>query len=119
MAPELYLNVFNPQHNNLFVMGMVEATGLGWQGRDDQAHLVALFIRQSIDNKASAANFKQVIEQQFQQRATGGMQYLQLERMAYYVDKQVYLTAVHDAIQQLQQDLNSTPVGALSSEVSH
>ncbi len=117
MAPALYLNVFNPQHNNLFVMGMVEAAGLGWQGRDDQAHLVALFIRQSLDKKASAEAFKAEIEAQFAQRATGGMQYLELERMAYYVDKQVYLDAVHKGIRHLSQDLESSS-GSFVSGVS-
>ena len=29
-APHLYLNCFHPEYNNLFLMGMVEAAGLGW-----------------------------------------------------------------------------------------
>src|SRR5690606_37911277 len=43
-APRLYLNVFHPDYDNLFVMGMIEATGLGWEGRNEQAEMVALYI---------------------------------------------------------------------------
>ncbi|WP_419536370.1 flavin-containing monooxygenase [Endozoicomonas sp.] len=103
-APQLHLNVFNPEHNNIFVMGMVEAAGLGWQGRDDQAHLVALYLRQKQDKKASATVFEQNIEQQFAERVVGGMDYLELERMAYYVDKASYLKAIHQGIRLLQRD---------------
>jgi len=53
-APALYLNVFTPHFDNLFVMGMVEASGLGWQGRDDQAQLVASFIRSREDHSLAA-----------------------------------------------------------------
>lgn len=105
MAPQLFLNAFNPTHNNIFVMGMVEATGLGWQGRDDQARLVALYLRQKLDQKASAAAFDERIEANFAQRADGGMNYLQLERMAYYVDKQTYLDALHQHTRDLESDL--------------
>lgn len=41
-APQLYLNVFHPEHDDLFMLGMVEASGLGWQGRDEQAELVSM-----------------------------------------------------------------------------
>ncbi|ELU08184.1 hypothetical protein CAPTEDRAFT_207533, partial [Capitella teleta] len=109
-APQLHLNVFNPTHNNIFVMGMVEAAGLGWQGRDDQAHLVALYLRQKQDKKASATVFEQAIEQQFSERVVGGMDYLELERMAYYVDKASYLKAIHQGIRLLQKDLSDTDV---------
>lgn len=107
-APQLYLNVFNPMHNNIFVMGMVEAAGLGWQGRDDQAHLVALYLRQKMNKHESATVFDQSIEENFSQRASGGMQYLELERMAYYVDKQTYLDALHDHIQKLSTQVDNT-----------
>ncbi|MEZ4928867.1 MAG: NAD(P)-binding domain-containing protein [Chitinophagales bacterium] len=36
-SPHLYLNIFHPEKNNLFVLGMVEASGLGWEGRNEQA----------------------------------------------------------------------------------
>ena len=80
------------------------AAGLGWQGRDDQAHLVALYLRQRQDKKASATVFEQTIEQQFAERVVGGMHYLELERMAYYVDKASYRKAIHQGIRLLKRD---------------
>ena len=37
MAPRLYLNIFAPGFDNLAVLGMIEASGIGWQGRYEQA----------------------------------------------------------------------------------
>lgn len=104
-APALYLNVFNPVHDNLFVMGMVEAAGLGWQGRDEQAEMVALYIRQRRDNKASAHKLHDLILLRAGQREDGGYQYLPLERMAYYVNKEAYRAAVNQHIADLKADL--------------
>ena len=93
-APQLYLNIFSPRHANLFVMGMVEASGLGWQGRDEQAQLVAAVIRLQQDNPSAAQSFFHKVQQHANQRIDGGMNYLQLERMAYYVHKESYLKAL-------------------------
>ncbi|MCG2837100.1 NAD(P)-binding domain-containing protein [Photobacterium sp. WH77] len=101
-APGLYLNIFTPQHDNLFVMGMVEASGLGWQGRDDQAQLVARFIRARHEKPAAAEKFMHKVRQQASRRIDGGIAYLNLERMAYYVHKADYLAALNHEIRQLQ-----------------
>jgi hypothetical protein len=34
----------HPERDDLFVLGMVEASGLGWQGRHEQAEMVARYI---------------------------------------------------------------------------
>lgn len=104
MAPSLYLNVFHPQHKNLFMMGMVEATGLGWQGRDEQAEMVALYIAQQQHGSASAKALAQTVEEKAGQRADGGYAYLELERMAYYVDKTTYRNAVMAQSKALKAD---------------
>lgn len=101
-APQLYLNVFNPKHHNLFVMGMVEAAGLGWQGRDEQAQLVAKVIRLQLDNAQGAEAFFDRVKSKAGLRIDGGMQYLQLERMAYYVHKSTYLNALASEMRQLR-----------------
>jgi len=90
-APSLYLNVFTPHFDNLFVMGMVEASGLGWQGRDDQAQLVARFILAREEGAPSARRFMDKVRRQCERRVDGGMDYLKLARMAYYVHKADYL----------------------------
>lgn len=102
-APELYLNVFHPRYDNLFVMGMVEAAGLGWEGRNEQAELVALYLRARQQNKAEA--FNKIKAAQAGQRVDGGVNYLKLARMAYYVHKDTYRKAVAQHSNELKQVL--------------
>ena len=99
MAPDLYLNIFTP-HPTLAVLGMIEASGIGWQGRYEQAELVAAYLaaRERAPQRA----------RELQERAagprpdlSGGYRYLGLERMAYYVNKDAYRRAVRREIQAL------------------
>ena len=104
MAPRLYLNIFAPRFDRLAVLGMVEASGLGWQGRYEQAELVARYF------KALDAGSPQAAALQSAKDAgpatwpdmSGGYRYLQLERMAYYVHKDTYRKAVRAAAQAFQ-----------------
>lgn len=104
-APQLYLNVFHPEHDDLFMLGMVEASGLGWQGRDEQAELVALYIRQLQAGSPAAQALRRTIRAQACQRLDGGYQYLQLERMAYYVHKDSYRRRIAEHSTALRREL--------------
>lgn len=104
-APQLYLNVFHPEHDDLFMLGMVEASGLGWQGRDEQAELVALYIRQRQAGSPAAQALRQTIREQAGQRLDGGYRYLQLERMAYYVHKDSYRQRIAEHSAALRREL--------------
>jgi len=104
-APRLYLNVFHPEHDDLFMLGMVEASGLGWQGRDEQAELVALYIRQLQAGSQAALALRQTIREQAGQRLDGGYQYLKLERMAYYVHKDSYRKRIASHTAALRREL--------------
>ncbi len=99
-APHLYLNAMHPERDDIFVLGMVEASGLGWQGRHEQAEMVARYIAGLRTGNAAAMKLKAEKAGGFQ-RATGGMNYLKLARMAYYVDKATYRNAVNGWIRQL------------------
>jgi cation diffusion facilitator CzcD-associated flavoprotein CzcO len=101
-APQLYMNVFHPQHDNLFMMGMIEATGLGWEGRNLQARLVALYIQQRRRGAQAAETFRTLKNQRIGQALDGGYDYIKLPRMAYYVNKDAYLAALHEHIAQLE-----------------
>ncbi|MCD9146296.1 flavin-containing monooxygenase [Pseudophaeobacter flagellatus] len=101
-APHLYLNCMHPERDDLFVLGMVEASGLGWQGRHEQAEMVARYIT-GLGDKAPAAQRLQATKAADFTRATGGMQYLKLARMAYYVDKATYRKSVTGWISALTQ----------------
>ncbi|MFY1053874.1 flavin-containing monooxygenase [Ectopseudomonas khazarica] len=104
-APQLYLNVFHPEHDDLFMLGMVEASGLGWQGRDEQAELVSLYIRQLQAGSPAAQALRRTIRAQACQRLDGGYQYLQLERMAYYVHKDSYRRRIAEHSAALRREL--------------
>jgi len=89
MAPELYLNIFPPSFNGLYVMGMIEASGIGWQGRYEQAELLASYLAAQENAPHAAARFRETAEQSWPD-LTGGYEYLALERMSYYVNKDAY-----------------------------
>jgi hypothetical protein len=103
MAPRLYLNIFAPRFDRLAVLGMVEASGLGWQGRYEQAELVARYFKGLDAGKASAAALQAVKSGTAGSwpDLSGGYKYLQLERMAYYVNKDAYRTTVRQAAEAL------------------
>lgn len=101
-APHLYLNCMHPERDDVFVMGMVEASGLGWQGRHEQAEMVARYIRGLRDNSAAAGALKVKKARSFS-RLTGGTDYIDLPRMAYYVDKATFRKAVTSTIRALKK----------------
>ncbi len=103
-APDLYLNVFNPKEPNICMLGMIEATGLGWQGRVEQAELVALYLKA----KDSSAGVSPLLAQAIHfnnQTFSGGIRYLKLDRMAYYVNKDLYRATVAKHSRELKQHL--------------
>lgn len=99
-CPNLYLNVFHPERNNLFVLGMIEASGIGWEGRNEQAKLVAKFIYHNEQKDGKAQKFVQTKKEPFP-ALNGGFNYLKLDRMAFYVHKDTYREAVTKAINSL------------------
>jgi cation diffusion facilitator CzcD-associated flavoprotein CzcO len=99
-APHLYLNCMHPERDDIFVLGMVEASGLGWQGRHEQAEMVVRYIKGLRDGAPNARDLKETKARGFQ-RATGGMSYIDLPRMAYYVDKATYRKSVGQWIAKL------------------
>jgi cation diffusion facilitator CzcD-associated flavoprotein CzcO len=101
-CPDLHLNVFSPEYDNLFVLGMIEATGIGWQGRYDQAQLVANYIK-CRDSEVKSADFM-AFEAERKANNTdlrAGMKYIQLDRMSYYVHKEHYMNLVSERNQKL------------------
>ncbi|WP_226667291.1 flavin-containing monooxygenase [Microbulbifer aggregans] len=121
-APRLYLNVFHPEYDNLFLMGMVEAAGLGWEGRNRQAEMVALYIQQLAKGAKSAQQLKATKREKAGARADGGMQYLELERMAYYVHKDTYLDAMAGHTRDLLKDYgagDTDRIPATAVEAAH
>ncbi|MEZ4766344.1 MAG: hypothetical protein R3C26_25095 [Calditrichia bacterium] len=105
---------FSSGRDNLFVLGMLEAAGLGWQGRYDQAELMARFIRASAENHASATQFRRD-KQNINIDLSGGYNYMKLERMSFYVHKDTYLKVLH---KHLRQFANVLPLPEKSAVLS-
>jgi cation diffusion facilitator CzcD-associated flavoprotein CzcO len=103
-CPNLHLNIFHPDFDNLFVLGMVEATGIGWQGRFEQAELVSQYIFNK-DNNRDDTNFKKFEKERRQNHTDlrNGMKYIKLDRMAYYVHKETYMQKVSERIRELSK----------------
>lgn len=99
-APDLYLNIFSESAPGLFVLGMVEASGLGWQGRYEQAELVAAYLTARERAPGRAAELEARMRGP-RPDLTGGYRYLGLERMSYYVNKDAYRRAVRDELTRL------------------
>lgn len=115
-APQLYMNIFHPQYDNLFMMGMIEATGLGWEGRNQQARLVALYLHHRQAGSQAVAALDQARQNRAGERLDGGYRYIKLARMAYYVNKEVYLAALHRHIAELDQALPAAPADLVVSQ---
>ncbi|KJQ54550.1 flavin-containing monooxygenase [Microbacterium sp. SA39] len=93
-APRLFLNLFPASFNGLYVMGMIEASGIGWQGRYEQADLLASYLDAVEHDTSRAARFRARVTGAPWPDLTGGYHYLGLDRMAYYVNKDAYRGAV-------------------------
>lgn len=93
-SPRLFLNMFPASFNGLYVMGMIEASGIGWQGRYEQAELLAAYLDADERHPDRAARFRARVTGSPWPDVTGGYRYLGLDRMAYYVNKDAYRAAV-------------------------
>jgi cation diffusion facilitator CzcD-associated flavoprotein CzcO len=89
MSPQLYLNIFAPRFERLAVLGMVEAAGLGWEGRAEQAEVLARYFKGLDTGQAKALAFSKA-RQGPSPDLSAGYRYLKVERMACYVNKDVY-----------------------------
>lgn len=96
-SPRLFLNIFPPSFNGLYVMGMIEASGIGWQGRYEQAELIAEYVSALARHPERAEAFRRRATSEPWPDLTGGYHYLGLERMSYYVNKDAYRRAVRSA----------------------
>jgi hypothetical protein len=109
MAPKLFLNIFGADtgthaFNGIYVLGMIEASGIGWQGRYEQAELLARYL-------AADAPSRQQLQAQAAKKwpdLTGGYKYLALERMSYYVNKDAYRREVKKRIKALSASPRTT-----------
>lgn len=102
-SPRLFLNMFPASFNGLFVMGMIEASGIGWQGRYEQADLLGAYLDAVAHAPERAERFRARVTGEAWPDLTGGYRYLGLDRMAYYVNKDAYRAAVRRERESLEK----------------
>ncbi len=56
--PELYLNVFHPQRDDLFVLGLIQPDSGQWGLVDYQSQLVARYVQACVERPAQAERFR-------------------------------------------------------------
>ena len=89
--PNLFLNIFHPSDDNLFIAGLIESTGIGWEGKNKQAKLIALYILNK-EKKTKAYDKINQYKKNGRTALNGNINYKKLRRMGYYVNKKSYLT---------------------------
>ncbi len=88
--PSLFLNIFHPTDDSLFIAGLIESTGIGWEGKNKQGELIALYI---LNKENESRGYKKMNEckKNGSTEINGSINYKKLRRMGYYVNKKSYL----------------------------
>lgn len=99
--PNLYLNVFHPQHDNLFVVGLIQPDSGQFGLTDYQAQAVAAFIRARREKPAAAERLRK-----HRTRSAGfdnrGIRYVRSSRHLLEVEHFSYRTALRRTIRELR-----------------
>jgi NADPH-dependent 2,4-dienoyl-CoA reductase/sulfur reductase-like enzyme len=75
--PRLYFNVFHPELDDIFAIGLIQANGSIWRVADDQSKLVASFLIAAAEGHERASWFRALKAQGLERSASS---YVQSER---------------------------------------
>ena len=87
--PNLFLNVFNRQHDNLFVLGFMETNSAAYELFTEQDKLLVNYIKAKVANPTAAQIFRDKVVND-NPDMTGGIQFLKTARNTGYVDSDTY-----------------------------
>lgn len=85
----LFLHAFHPQRDDLFVVGLLQPNSGLWPLADDQARLIAAYLKACQEGRPSAARFRQTKATK-QLNLSGGQRFLDSPRHALEVDYYQY-----------------------------
>ena len=97
--PTLYLNVFHPTDDGLFVAGLIQPDSGQWGLVDLQAKLIAQVLRLETDDPAAFARFQQ-LKRQPKQDLGSGIRYLMSSRHLLEVEHHSYRRRLQKMIEQ-------------------
>ncbi|NQY11294.1 MAG: NAD(P)-binding domain-containing protein [Flavobacteriales bacterium] len=95
-SPQLFLNIFNKNRRNLFIMGMVSSLGLGWEGRYQQALLIGKYLQARKSARFTALKFERLMRKI--PDLSGGYNYRNASSENYYVNDQAYMRLLKKGI---------------------
>jgi cation diffusion facilitator CzcD-associated flavoprotein CzcO len=98
----LFLNVFHRRHPNLFVVGFFETDGGSYPLIDLQCELIARLMRARQEAPEKANAFRRGRMEGPAPDLSGGVRFLQVDRMRNYVRTQPYARYLEDAIRELR-----------------
>jgi len=98
--PSLYLNVFHPEYDNLFVVGLIQPDSGQWGLEDYQAQAVAAFIQAQQTKSGKARRFR-ALKRRGQENYSGGVKYKESTRHYVEVEHFSYRRRLRQAIAQL------------------
>jgi hypothetical protein len=88
--PELYLNVFHPERDDLFIAGMIQPDSGQFGLVDFQAQLIAAYILALDDEQPAARHFQAEKRQQADELLSGGIRYIRSPRHLVEVEHYSY-----------------------------
>ncbi|HEX8994686.1 MAG TPA: NAD(P)-binding domain-containing protein [Ktedonobacterales bacterium] len=98
--PSLYLNVFHPTYDNLFVAGLIQPDSGQWGLVDRQARAIARFIQRRDEGSPKARRFR-ALKRQGQESYSGGVRYKESTRHYVEVEHHSYRRRLDAAAAQL------------------
>jgi hypothetical protein len=103
--PDLYMNMFPRNENNLAMLGFIEFASAAYQNFDQMAKLI-------VADAVGGAQGLQAMKKEHQPDLTGGHRYLKTERNSNYVDVDTYLETLNGILKKLD-----VPIGEEVSNV--
>ncbi len=98
-CPDLYLNIFHPKNDQLFVVGLIQPDSGQWGLVDYQSQLIARVIRLQEENLVQAARFKQM-KQAERPNLSAGIHYVKSRRHLLEVEHFSYRTRLQKLLKQ-------------------
>jgi cation diffusion facilitator CzcD-associated flavoprotein CzcO len=97
--PHLYLNVFHPKHDNLFVAGLIQPDSGQFGLVDWQSKVIARFIHAQTHNPAQAEAFRR-LKAEDRPHLSGGAQYIESTRHYLEIEHYSYRERFKKLVQQ-------------------
>lgn len=105
-CPRLHLNVFHPERDDLFVLGMIQPDSGQWGLVDRQARLVAQYLVASEQQTHAARSFDE--RRRTTKRSNGGVHYLETRRHLLEVEHYSYRQNLDRAWKRLRRGVRQT-----------